>query len=80
MPRKHNDRACGDGALALWAGRHALPLARQTACWSTVLCTQVPQESQDRAMKYRCKTLLNKAADLDEMKDIANSPMCAAAF
>eukprot|EP00873_Tetraselmis_striata_P018399 jgi/Tetstr1/438663/TSEL_027213.t1 len=44
------------------------------------LLSQVPQQSQDRAMKYRCKTLLNKAADLDEMKDIANSPMCAAAF
>lgn len=44
------------------------------------LLDQVPNEAKQQAMKFKCKGLLNKATDMDEMRDIANSPVCAAAF
>jgi hypothetical protein len=41
-----------------------------------VLITQIPEVTMINAQKERCRRQLNKAKDYEEMRDVANSPVC----
>mmetsp|Transcript_6175 Transcript_6175/g.12567 ORF Transcript_6175/g.12567 Transcript_6175/m.12567 type:complete len:117 (-) Transcript_6175:157-507(-) len=43
-----------------------------------VLLSQVPQDTLVIAQKERCRREINKARDYEEMREVANSPVCLA--
>ena len=43
-----------------------------------VLMAQVPQDTLIIAQKERCRREINKARDFEEMREVANSPVCLA--
>ena len=42
-----------------------------------MLQTQVPDDTLEKAVKGRCRRRLNAAVDMDEMRELANSSVCA---
>ena len=43
-----------------------------------VLLSQIPTDTLIKAQKERCRREINKARDYEEMRDVANSPVCLA--